>query len=97
MIRFNATDDDENRDFQIRGYYGTSDNFEALWAGIKYGGHGTYKRTDWLVSWHEGVREISAGNRVIRIVQVHGEAIATLELYSVICQWVAPIGDEFVL
>ena len=97
MIKFNATDDDENRNFQIKGYYGTSNNFQALWAGIKMGGHGTYKRTDWQLTWHEGVREISAGDRVIRIVQAGGEDIHILELYSVICQWVAPIGDEFVL
>ena len=97
MIRWNATDDDENRNFQIKGYYGTSNNFQALWAGIKMGGHGTYKRTDWQLTWHEGVREISAGDRVIRIVQAGGEDIHILELYSVICQWVAPIGDEFVL
>ena len=97
MIKWNATDDDENRNFQIKGYYGTSNNFQALWAGIKMGGHGTYKRTDWQLTWHEGVREISAGDRVIRIVQAGGQDISSLHLYSVICQWVAPIGDEFVL
>ena len=99
MIKFNATDDDENRNFQIKGYYGDTNNYEALWAGVKYGGHGTYKRTDWQLTWHEGVREMAAGDRVIRIVQAGGEDINTLHLYSVICQWVAPTGtnNEFVL
>ena len=97
MIKWNATDDDENRNFQIKGYYGTSNNFQALWAGIKMGGHGTYKRTDWQYTWHEGVREMTVGDHVIRIVQTGGQDISSLHLYSVICQWVAPIGDEFVL
>ena len=97
MIRWGATDDNGNRNFQIKGYYGTNDNFQALWAGVKYGGHGAFNRTDWQLTWHEGVREISAGDRVIRIVQTGGEATQRLLLYSVICQWVAPIGDEFVL
>ena len=100
MIKFNATDDDENRNFQIKGYYRDGPNdFQALWAGVKYGGHGTYKRTDWQLTWHEGVREMAAGDHEIRIVQTGGQAISSLHLYSVICQWVAPTGtnNEFVL
>jgi len=42
---------------------------------------------------------MAAGDHKIRIVQTGGQAISSLHLYSVICQWVAPTGptNEFVL
>ncbi len=96
MIKWNSNDDDENMAFEIKGWI---NGIQAVWGAHKQGGHGTFKRTDYLYTWFEGsIAVTSPGNKVIKFQNTSNSRTAALAMYSVICQYVAPgTGTEFTL
>ena len=95
MIKWNSNDDDENMAFEIKGWIA---GVQAVWGAHKQGGHGTYKRTDYLYTWFEGNARVSSGTQQIKFQNSSNSRTSSLTMYSITCQYVAPgFVNEFIL